>query len=573
MRTLKRQIGSFQKVGECLYRYSSNGVYYARIKSGGKEIRRSLETTDRELAKRELARFKDEQPQIDRSQGKLTLAELCDRFLKTIQHQKPKTIERKTLIVQRIKRDWPTGAQTQVGKIRPSDVDLWLARYQFGPASRNLHVATAKDLFAMATRDNAICRSPVDHLRSIKLDKPIRKTPTFEEFKMIVASIRSQQFNADVEESADFVEFIGLAGLGQAEAAALQYSDIDWERETITTFRHKTKSGFAMPLYPQLRELLCRRRALANAHPDAHVFRIGNAKKAIAHACQRLNLPRYSHRSFRRMFVTRAIERGVDVKVIAEWQGHRDGGKLILDTYSHVNRIHSQRMAQLMTDTDECCADGAENAGGSMTLAHVAPPVKVCDALGWFRYVRHLKDNWQCPGGLDYERFSSEFVLAVVPDGWIKPGYGPTAQGKQRKDIGKGHVAFLDMYTAGVFDSLAEARARKGKKIRFDRAVVDHFFRVSIGAIASNDSRFFPDFWQAVEHWRNCLENGEPLLMAANRRNVFMILTTLLEDGSPTFTVSQLRKLVNLKFKTTLTAKDVGKVVRRLGIRKPSSGT
>ena len=52
-----------------------------------------------------------------------------------------------------------------------------------------------------------------------------------------------------------------------------------------------------------------------------------------------------------------------------------------------------------------------------------------------------------------------------------------------------------------------------------------------------------------------------------------MILTTLLEDGSPTFTVSQLRKLVNVKFKTTLTAKDVGKVVRRLGIRKPSSGT
>ena len=49
------------------------------------------------------------------------------------------------------------------------------------------------------------------------------------------------------------------------------------------------------------------------------------------------------------MFVTRAIERGVDVKVIAEWQGHRDGGKLILQTYSHVNPVHSKRMAQLMT--------------------------------------------------------------------------------------------------------------------------------------------------------------------------------------------------------------------------------
>ena len=63
----------------------------------------------------------------------------------------------------------------------------------------------------------------------------------------------------------------------------------------------------------------------------------------------------------------RAIEKGVDVKVIAEWQGHRDGGKLILDTYSHVNRSHSHRMAQLMTD----CEPG--KSGGLMpsdVIAH-----------------------------------------------------------------------------------------------------------------------------------------------------------------------------------------------------------
>jgi len=52
------------------------------------------------------------------------------------------------------------------------------------------------------------------------------------------------------------------------------------------------------------------------------------------------------------MLITRAIERGVDVKVIADWQGHKDGGKLILDTYSHVNRAHSQRMAALMTEQE-----------------------------------------------------------------------------------------------------------------------------------------------------------------------------------------------------------------------------
>ena len=72
--------GEFQKVGECLYRYSSNGVYYARFKSDGKEIRRSLEMTDRDQARRNLAAEKEKERQTDRSQGKLTLRELCDRY-------------------------------------------------------------------------------------------------------------------------------------------------------------------------------------------------------------------------------------------------------------------------------------------------------------------------------------------------------------------------------------------------------------------------------------------------------------------------------------------------------------
>jgi hypothetical protein len=124
MRTLQSRIGVFEKVDECLYRYSSNGVYYGRIGVEGKEIKRSLETSDSAIARRDRARFKDEQRQIDRSQGKLTLAELCDRYLKTIQREKPKTVERKTFIVGRIKNDWLTGKLTQVAKIKPSDVDL-----------------------------------------------------------------------------------------------------------------------------------------------------------------------------------------------------------------------------------------------------------------------------------------------------------------------------------------------------------------------------------------------------------------------------------------------------------------
>src|SRR5882757_1118769 len=216
MRTHKNQAIAFQKVGECLYRYTPNGVYYGRIKVDGKEIRRSLGTTDRDLAKRRLAALKDEQSQIGRSKSKITLAELCDRYLNVIQHQKPKTIERKTLIVRRIKSQWPGGSLVQVTKVNQSDVQLWLSRFKFGPVSRNLHLACIKEIYAMVMGNKIMAHSPAANVKAMKLDKPIRRTPTFEQFKAIVESIRSQQFNGhDANESADFVEFIGLAGLGQ----------------------------------------------------------------------------------------------------------------------------------------------------------------------------------------------------------------------------------------------------------------------------------------------------------------------------------------------------------------------
>jgi hypothetical protein len=63
-----------------LYRYSSTGGHYARIKTVSKEIRRSLVTTDRDLAKRRLAKLKDDPLKIDPAKGKITLAELCEKI-------------------------------------------------------------------------------------------------------------------------------------------------------------------------------------------------------------------------------------------------------------------------------------------------------------------------------------------------------------------------------------------------------------------------------------------------------------------------------------------------------------
>jgi integrase len=121
---------------------------------------------------------------------------------------------------------------------------------------------------------------------------------------------------------------------------------VDFEAGQIIAYRHKTSAGFAVPIYPQLRPLL-EKLCAGKAHKE-RLFQINEARKALTNACVRLGLAHFTHRSLRRMFITRAIELGVDVKTIAQWQGHRDGGLLILKAYSHVRPIHSQRMAQLI---------------------------------------------------------------------------------------------------------------------------------------------------------------------------------------------------------------------------------
>jgi len=165
-----------------------------------------------------------------------------------------------------------------------------------------------------------------------------RQIPTVAQFEAIVADIRSQECSSYAQVTDDFVEFLGLAGLGQAEASALTWGDIDWQRHQINVRRQKTDTHFQVPIYDHLRPLLER---MNNARrgkrsPASLVFKIKDAKRALGFACKRLKFPAFCQRSLRQHLIGRLWRAGVDRKLIAQWQGHQDGGQLILDTYTQV---------------------------------------------------------------------------------------------------------------------------------------------------------------------------------------------------------------------------------------------
>jgi integrase len=360
----KPQKGEFEKVEgiQCLYRYSSNKVYYALVKHEGKQKRQSLKTVILEEAKRKLRDLQVDLGKVDASQGRLTLEELCNRYLATIQNQAPATVRRKTDILNRLKADFPAGKGVQVAKIKPSEVQTWVARYNFGYASHNLCVECVRAIFRMAVADKVLIASPASELKRKKVTKPVRTTPSFEDFKAIIADVRKQQFNAEAEKSADFLEFMGLLGVGQAEIAGLKRQHVNLKTKQITFFRVKTRTPYVVPIFPQAEVLVQKLVSDPEMAQTDHLFRVNidkthhtqgtstrDGKKALAAACRRLGLPAHSQRALRRMFITRCIEKGIDVKVIAQWQGHQDGGKLILGTYSHVRNTHAEEMAKLLT--------------------------------------------------------------------------------------------------------------------------------------------------------------------------------------------------------------------------------
>jgi integrase len=325
-----------------LYRHTASGRYYGLKKVHGKKKERSLGTTDRKIAERRLKEWIDNLSKVDSEVEKTTLRQLIQTFIAV---NKGKSESSQTVIsgvLTDFQAWWPYGSDFQVRNVRPSHLEAWLAleEKRLRNSSFNRVAGVIKQLFELAVKDRIIASSPFLGVstRWKKPQTPVRRVPTIEQFEAIVASIRSQKYSRNAQATADFVEFLGLAGLGQAEASSLTWRDVDLVKGCMSVRRHKMDVRFTVPIYPHLRPLMERllKKAGGNPAASARVLKILDAKRALISACERLELPRFSQRNLRQCLIMRLWRAGVDKKCISRWQGHRDGGQLILDTYTEV---------------------------------------------------------------------------------------------------------------------------------------------------------------------------------------------------------------------------------------------
>lgn len=339
------------RVAPHLYRHDDTEEFYGICKVGKKRKTTCLKTADRKTADRKLRQWMDDLANADITAADVTLEALLTKFQAARVGKAGNTKATELGIISAFRARFPRPMTTFVSRVRHSDLVEWLGieAPRLRHSSYNRYRFFLRQLFDLAVSDRIIARSPFDEglIRTKKKQKIERPIPTEEEFQRIIQSIRENKHNAERHDSADFAEFLGLAGVGQAEAAHLQWPQV--EETKIHFIRKKTGLSFYIPMYPWLKPLMDRLRAAAGEDPIGRVFKVRDVKGALEGALERLKLRHFSHRSLRAMLIGKLWKAGVDVKLISKWQGHHDGGKLIMDTYTEVfgSNDESYEAAQL----------------------------------------------------------------------------------------------------------------------------------------------------------------------------------------------------------------------------------
>ena len=342
--------GVFRRVGENLYRLGKNGAYYALLKRGDKQFRRSLKTKDRKLAERRLAELRKEVGNLKISdEARLGFEEVAKRWMAVTSHTlKPSSITRRETCIKNLT---PFFAGVSIRNLQREHCERWLTERgsKVAPQTMAHELNTMRAVLDYAVSLGLMLSNPSKDIKRRRIPQAQIVVPTREQFRDLVAAIRQSDGRADsqakAKPGADLVEFLAYSGCRIAEATAVIWADVDFDKNclTVTGGQKGTKNGEqrVIPMTDALRTLLLRLKEERSAKQGDKVALIESAKKCLQTASRRLGMPLFTHHDFRHFFATTCIEAGVDIPTVSRWLGHKDGGALAMRVYGHLRQEHS----------------------------------------------------------------------------------------------------------------------------------------------------------------------------------------------------------------------------------------
>jgi integrase len=263
--------------------------------------------------------------------------QLRDVYLRTVRADRSLKQRTKEYAVQALTaawKVWPEVESRDVASITALECLDWFSRLNYSASRYNGILQRVRSMFTVAVQLGLRAENPMAMVKSCPVRIKPPKLPTFEQFKQIIAYLeRSPESRRAVR----LVKFLAYSGLRIGEALKLTWADIT--PYGIRVSDAKNGDDAFVPILPEMEELL------KTIPKDRPLFRVKNPRKALGNACRSVGVAPLTNHQLRHLFATRALECGVDVKTVAEWLRHKDGGALALKRYSHVRAEHSQAMA------------------------------------------------------------------------------------------------------------------------------------------------------------------------------------------------------------------------------------
>jgi len=290
------QTDTLKRVGENLY-VNDHGTYFAWFSVAGKQIKRSLKTTDKALARRRLAELREKGSRLHgREQRNIHFDELVKMWLKSIRNEVKESVYVRRIVCMNQLTPFFRGAS--VRSIGIQQIEKWkIARSgEIAPRTFNKELETLNHVLRYA-RDvkGLLLENPAEKIRSRKAAVAVVQIPGKDQFRALVAEIRKEP-QAVRSGAADFVEFLGYSGLRLGEAIAVQWCDVSFDLGTlsVTGGEEGTKNheAHSLPLFPPLRRLLERmqhKREDALNH-EGRIFGFQHIRQALMSACKRAGL-------------------------------------------------------------------------------------------------------------------------------------------------------------------------------------------------------------------------------------------------------------------------------------------
>ena len=231
-----------------------------------------------------------------------------------------------------------------VSKLGEYELKKWwsVAAKHYNPQYANNLLSVVRDVVDYQVDAGLRVSNPAREFKRMKIPSRVRDIPSAEQMRSVIHMIRTESKRASVE-SADLIEWMCYTGMRPAEALRMKWEDVRGDVLIVRFYDEGTKTyeERVLPIMEQLRDQIDRRKRELGA-----LWSLKSPKRALTSACEKLGVPHMTPYACRHFFITRCLESCVDVATIAKWVGHKDGGKLILDTYSHVSDEHGMKMAK-----------------------------------------------------------------------------------------------------------------------------------------------------------------------------------------------------------------------------------